>query len=201
MMKQLALVALLALIGCPPPKEGGGPQATPGGAALGSADRKPEPLPCPAGFSSEQTEKAVSDCRAQAGVNVISQKGEAAALCVNEAGRTYKCIAPMSFDQMCRHGVDYVKVDEVKCYQPAAVATTTPTATATATTTGTPSATQAPPPPPTKEEICSRSKINNCDQDRACHDACGDNHGCNEGCSGMANHSKANGCWSGPAKC
>jgi hypothetical protein len=174
---------------------GSGPATTPGGAVVGEPAPTAVPVPtCPAGFTAQTDQTARTECGGELGVQVVSESGKAAAMCVNGAGSTYKCVGPQSFSEICQpNGVQRVTREEITCFPPAAQAVATSPAV-------TPVASPPPPPPPsprppTKEEICRTATITDCHQDRACHSSCSGNHGCDEGCSGKSNFAKTNGCW------
>jgi hypothetical protein len=198
MYRYMYVAALMPVLvaACGPPVEGSGPATAPGGARAGAPDPTAVPT-CPAGFTAQTDQNAKTECSGKLGVQVVSQSGDAAAMCVNEAGSAYKCVAPQSFSEICQpNGVQRITREEITCFPPAAIAALNLPA-------APPAAATPPPPPhtPTKEEICRSATITDCGQDRACHSSCGGNHGCDEGCSGKSNFAKANGCWHGKTKC
>jgi hypothetical protein len=110
------VAACLILYGCAGPTGLRGPETTPGGAAAG--DPKPFVPDCPSGFSAETDQRARSECGAKAGVTILSQSGSGSAICVNEAGSTYKCVGPKSFNEICVNGVQELTKTRITCYPP-----------------------------------------------------------------------------------
>jgi hypothetical protein len=97
----------------------GAPQAGPGTSATDLTGAKTELMTCPSGFALDATPQAKTDCTGSLGVQIQSSSGNAAVMCVNQAGGAYKCTAAESFAAMCApNGLDHVTTTEVVCQKP-----------------------------------------------------------------------------------